>query len=103
LATGEREPVLKDVRDNLETILDLADNIRFSLNTVHDMIDKDLYADLKVHPLAKKLPEAPPNLRFDMDKISKDAIKVLEEILKELSLLKSKLHVPEPEKVAKHG
>lgn len=98
---ASREPVLKDTRDNLERINDLLDRVLEDLDALHLMLDKDLFAR-KPALAEKKMAEAPPpNLRFDMSKMSNTAIDKLETVLKSLSMLRGKFAAPEPEKVSR--
>jgi len=99
----KREPVLKDIRDNLQKIVDLSERVVVELNTVHDMLDKDIFADQKALVQAESKPEEKsPNIRFDMNQMSSYAIEKLEEAIKSLDTLQGKIHLPEP-KTAPRG
>ena len=87
-----REVTLDDVRRKLQIIVELANDVKNELETTHNVLDKDIHAQVaKLKIKCEEVKEKPKNLRFDMNEFSDKAIGFLEEDVKLIHSLRRKL------------
>ena len=87
----QREPILEDIKSQLETITSLTREICEQIDNLHYRLDKDLTSD-KPRECEKVAAEKPtPNLRFDMYKLANISISNLESIVKNIVSFKAKM------------
>lgn len=89
------EPTLEVVRAQLFAIQNSAESLRFQLNELHTILDKDMQIGRdRPYPEAEGLDaktEHVPNLRFDMNGMACNIAQIVEECRKSATEFKRKL------------
>jgi hypothetical protein len=95
---AKRDPVLSDTRTNLEKLVQQANRVEHELDTINKMLDSDIHCK-EVALVPGETPEPKdtprPNLRFDMYRLSNEAIEKFEKAITGLMSIQNKLYIPE--------